>query len=151
MTPGADILVVDDDKEIRKTIAEAFEIEGFVVETVATGKQAIKAVKRRMFRVALVDIRLPDMNGIELLDKLTETAGPQMVKIIITDYPDLKSVVEAVNKNADAYIFKPIDIWNLIKVVKKSLSEKTYEYIRTNVPSNQELREKKQKHLLWKH
>jgi DNA-binding NtrC family response regulator len=136
MTLGASILIVDDDEGIRKTISEALEIEGFVVETASTGKQAIEAAKRRMFNAALIDIRLPDMNGIELLDQLTETVGPRMVKIIMTGYPDLKSAVEAVNKNADGYIFKPIDVWRLLKTIKNSLGKKTDEYIRTHVRQN---------------
>jgi DNA-binding NtrC family response regulator len=149
MALGASVLVVDDDEGIRRTISEALELEGFAVEAAATGKQAREAVQRQMFNVALIDIKLPDMNGIELLDQLAEVAGPRMVKIIMTGYPDLKSAVDAVNKNADGYLFKPIDIWKLLKTIQTNLRRKTDEYIRAYVHQNQPLQTKKQKHPFW--
>lgn len=120
---------MDDDEEIRKMVSEALEWEGFLVEAVANGKQAIAAASKKMFDVTLVDVKLPDIDGIELLDQLKETANSKMIRIIITGYPNLKNAVGAVNKGADGYIFKPIDLWKLLKVIRDRLNERSNEYV----------------------
>ena len=138
----ASILVVDDDVGIRKTLSKILEKEGYSVETVENGEQAIEASKKWLFNVALIDIRLPDMEGTELLDNLTETE-PKMVKIIITGYPSLSNAIEAVNKGANGYILKPFGAGGLLAMIKKWLrkqsenmkysEEKVVEYIETQV------------------
>jgi len=114
----ASVLVVDDDAGIRKTLSRILEKEGYLVETVENGEQAIEASKKSFFNVALIDIRLPHMEGTELLDRLKETE-PKMAKIIITGYPSLKNAVEAVNKGADGYVLKPFDAGKLLIIIRK--------------------------------
>jgi len=86
-----------------------------------------------LFNVALIDIQLPDMKGTTLLSKLKETAGPKMIKIIITGHPDLKNAVDAVNKGADGYIFKPIDFRKLLETIHDRLNQETEEYIKSHI------------------
>lgn len=136
------ILVVDDNAGIRKTLSTILEREGYLVETVENGEQAIEASKKWFFNVALIDIRLPDMEGIELLDRLKVTE-PKMVKIIITGFPSLKNAVEAVNKGADGYVLKPFDAGELLMMIRKHLKrqresvkyseKKVTEFIETRV------------------
>jgi two-component system NtrC family response regulator len=77
---------MDDDATVRKTLSGILRKKGYVVETARTGRQAINTPKRQSFSVALVDVRLPEVDGTTLLDKLKETE-PRMTKIIITGYP----------------------------------------------------------------
>jgi DNA-binding NtrC family response regulator len=135
MTLTASILVVDDDKDIRETLSELPETEGFMVVTAENGEHAVRATKKQVFDIALIDIKLPDMDGLELLEKLKEEeVGYRMVKIIITGFPSLKSAIEAVNREADGYVFKPIDAWKLLRIIRERLNKKTNEYIRTHAP-----------------
>jgi two-component system NtrC family response regulator len=114
------VLVVDDDAAIRKTLSKILEKEGYFVEAVENGRQAVRNAEKRFFNVALIDIRLPDMDGIELLDRLKETES-RMVKIIITGYPSLQNAIDAVNKGADGYVLKPFDASELFAIIKKHL------------------------------
>lgn len=135
-------MVVDDDEGIRKTLLRILEKEGYAVESVDNGKQAIEASKKWSFNIALIDIKLPDMEGIKLLEKLKD-AEPKMVKIIITGYPSLKSAIEAVNRGADGYVLKPFDVSKLLAMIDKQLKKqreslklcerKVTDYIETRV------------------
>ena len=122
MTQGASVLIVDDDAGIRKTLSKILEKEGYLVETVENGQQAIKASNKRFFNVALIDIRLPDMEGTKLLERLKEHE-PKMVKIIITGYASLQNAIEAVNKGADGYVLKPFDATELLAMIEKHLEK----------------------------
>jgi two-component system response regulator AtoC len=94
--------------------------KGYSVDSVPDGKAAIKKTQEKTYNVALLDIRLPDMEGVELL-KLMKDSIPRMRKIMVTGFPSLQNAVEAVNGNADAYIIKPFDVEKLIAVVKEQL------------------------------
>ena len=122
MTQGVSVLIVDDDAGIRKTLSKILEKEGYLVETVENGQQAIKASNKRFFNVALIDIRLPDMEGTKLLERLKEHE-PKMVKIIITGYASLQNAIEAVNKGADGYVLKPFDATELLAMIEKHLEK----------------------------
>jgi DNA-binding NtrC family response regulator len=101
------ILVIDDDDTVRQSIARVLELDGYEVATAETGAEAVSKAKSSLFNLALIDIRLPDMEGTQLLTALPETV-PKMVKIIVTGFPSLSNAIEAVNKGADAYVTKPI-------------------------------------------
>jgi two-component system response regulator GlrR len=92
------------------------------VETVKNGQEAIKASNKRFFNVALIDIRLPDIEGTKLLERLKEHE-PKMVKIIITGYASLQNAMEAVNKGADGYVLKPFDATELLAMIEKHLEK----------------------------
>jgi DNA-binding NtrC family response regulator len=116
------ILVIDDDESIRKTMAAILQSEGYAVDTAENGKEAIERSNADAYSVALIDFRLPDMNGTELLTALKETT-PKMVKIMVTGYPTLQNAIESVNKHADAYFTKPVDYENLISTIRKLIQE----------------------------
>jgi DNA-binding NtrC family response regulator len=126
MSRNARILVVDDDENIRKVVIAILEDEGYTVESVGTAKEAIEKSKRKFYNIALIDIRLPDMEGIELLTKIRETT-PRMRKVIVTGYPTLQNAVEAVNKGADAYIVKPFDVKKVLKTIEDQLNKQQAE------------------------
>jgi len=142
MGEHARILVVDDDESIREVLKAILEDEGYTVESVDTAKKAVQKTKRKIYNLALIDIRLPDMEGIELLTKMSD-ATPKMRKVIITGYPTLQNAVEAVNKGADVYIVKPFDMEKVLETIKEQLKkqeeakkysqEKVAEFIETRV------------------
>jgi len=120
MGKHARILVVDDDENIRNTVKAILEDEGYLVDLATTGKEAIQRTEETTYTVALLDIRLPDMEGIELL-KLMKDAVPRTRKIIVTGYPSMQNAVTALNNSADAYLVKPVDIEKLLKTVEEQI------------------------------
>lgn len=116
----ARILVIDDDESIRKVLKIVLEEEGYVVDTVENGKEAIEKSNVNFYNLALIDIKLAYMEGTKLLTSMKPTT-PKMVKIIITGYPSLESTIEAVNKGADAYILKPFNMDDVLSKIKEHL------------------------------
>jgi len=147
MGETARILIVDDDENIRKVLTTILEDEGYIVESVGTAKKAIAKTGKKFYNLALIDVRLPDMEGIELLTRMKD-ATPKMRKIIITGYPTLQNAVEAVNRGADAYVLKPFDMEKVLETIKDQLKkqeeEKRYtqkkvgEFIETRVKELEE-------------
>ena len=121
------ILIIDDEVDIRDSLLSILGDEGYSVEAVENGKQAIKTCEKMHFDVALIDINLPDIKGTELLAKLKQIS-PKMVRIIITGHPSIENAVKAVNEKSDGYILKPFNIPELLETIKKLLAEKTNEY-----------------------
>jgi DNA-binding NtrC family response regulator len=142
MGEDARILIVDDDENIRKVLTTILEEEGYFIESVDTAKKAIERTKRKAYNLALIDIRLPDMEGIELLTRMKDTT-PKMRKLIITGYPTIQNAMEAVNRGADAYILKPFDVEKVLITIEYQLEkqrtekrysqEKVAEFIETRV------------------
>jgi DNA-binding NtrC family response regulator len=116
------VLIVDDDRTILKTAQAILQLEGYSVHLAETGQEAIEKSETQFYNVALLDIKLPDMEGTDLLTKM-HTTMPRMMKIMITGYPSLANAVEALNLGADAYLIKPIDPEELLMVVKEKLTE----------------------------
>jgi len=142
MGETARILVIDDDESIRKVLATILEEEDYIVETAETAKEGIEKSEKAFYNLALIDIRLPDMEGIELLSKLRNTR-PKMRKIIVTGYPTLQNAVAAVNKGADAYVMKPFEVEKILQTIREHLKkqeeeksyseEKVVEFIETRI------------------
>jgi DNA-binding NtrC family response regulator len=120
------ILVVDDDEDIRRVLTEILEGEGYIVDSVGTGMEAVRKTEEKFYNIALIDIKLPDMDGVELLTKIKETK-PKMRKVIITGYPTLQNAVEALNMGADAYIMKPLDMDKMLATIKEQLEKQREE------------------------
>lgn len=142
MSEPVRVLVIDDDENIRKVLQAILEEEGYAVEAVDTAKKGIEKSEKSFYNLALIDVRLPDMEGIELLSKLRDTE-PKIRKIIVTGYPTLQNAVASVNKGADAYIMKPFDVEKILQTIKEQLKkqkeeknyteEKVAEFIETRV------------------
>jgi len=123
----SNVLVIDDDKETRNLFSTVLTDAGYLVEVAENGKQAIKICKKGSFDVALIDIELPDIKGIDLL-KILRQIQPKMVKIIITGHPSIENAIKSVNEKADGYLLKPVKIAEMLEMIKKILTEKTNEY-----------------------
>lgn len=122
MSEAPRILVIDDDESMRKILAMTLESKGYSVDTAKDGKEAIRKSNSNFYNLALVDLRLPDMDGIELLTAMKEHT-PEMMKIIVTGYPSLESAIEAVNKGADGYVVKPVKTEELLSTVQQHLQK----------------------------
>jgi DNA-binding NtrC family response regulator len=142
MVEAARILIVDDDENIRKVLKAILTDEGYAVESVGTANEGIVKTEKSYYNLALIDVRLPDMEGVELLSKMRETK-PKMRKIIITGYPTLQNAVSAVNEGADAYVIKPFDVEKILETIREQLKkqkeersyseEKIAEFIETRI------------------
>lgn len=119
-TEQAKILIIDDEESIRNSLAAVLEEKGYLVDMAENGQVAIEKSKTKAYNLALIDIRLPDMEGTDLLTAIKENT-PDMVGIIVTGYPSLQNAIEAVNKGADGYVVKPFAIDVLLDMVKKHL------------------------------
>jgi two-component system response regulator PilR (NtrC family) len=126
MGERARILVVDDDESIRTVLATILEEKGYAVDTAENGNEGIEKTQTNFYNLALIDIRLPDMQGTQVLAKMKDTA-PKIRKIIITGFPSLQNSVEALNKGAHAYIMKPFDMDNVLKTVEEQLKKQEEE------------------------
>ncbi|MEM3586967.1 MAG: response regulator [Candidatus Jordarchaeaceae archaeon] len=123
MSEPARILVIDDDESIRTVLKTILEEEGYIVDTAENGKEAIRKTNEKFYNLALIDIKLPDMEGTKLLTAMKDTTPP-MVKIILTGFPTLQNAIEAVNKGADGYVTKPVeDMDALLNKIKELLKK----------------------------
>jgi len=122
MKRSAKILIIDDDESIRKVLASILQDKGYEADTAKDGEEAIKKAKNNFYNLALIDIRLPDMEGIELLNKLKDST-PKMVKIILTGYPSLDNAIDAVNRGADGYLIKPVNVSVLNEKIEEHLKK----------------------------
>jgi DNA-binding response OmpR family regulator len=118
------ILVVDDDKSILRTFTRILEKSGYYIEVAETGKEAMEKAENRHFDLALVDIRLPDMDGTELLAKLKKQLQ-ETVKIMITGFPSLETGVKALDEGADAYLVKPVKPQELLALLDEKIKSKS--------------------------
>ena len=118
------ILIVEDDDNIRETLSRILEQEGYEVDAAKNGQEAIQKSKAKFFNLALLDIKLPDVECTKLLTAINETL-PKMIKIMLTGYPALENAVEALNQGADAYIIKPVKPEKLLALIKEKLEKQS--------------------------
>jgi DNA-binding response OmpR family regulator len=126
MLKDAKILVIDDDRTIRETLAFALEQEGYIVDKAENGQEAIAKTNSNTYHLAIVDWRLPDFEGTKLLSQLKETT-PNMVKIMLTGFPSMGNAIAAVNEHADAFLVKPVDLQILIEKIEELLKKRETE------------------------
>jgi DNA-binding NtrC family response regulator len=116
------ILIVDDEKAITESLSLLLQSEGYQTDVAYTGKEAVEKSQENFYNLAILDIRLPDVEGTSLLTSLRETS-PKMLKIIMTGYPALENAVTSLNYGADAYFIKPVDLPRLLKTIKDKIEE----------------------------
>ena len=114
------ILVVDDDRAIRESLNSLLSDKGYDVLTVEDGHQAIDAVRQREWDVAMIDLKMPGIDGLEVLREVTKMS-PNTKMIIITGYATVESAVEAMKQGAVDYIAKPFTVDELLIRLEKTL------------------------------
>jgi|WetSurMetagenome_2_1015567.scaffolds.fasta_scaffold1072485_1 DNA-binding NtrC family response regulator len=119
------MLVIDDDRAILRSFSRIFEKKGYFVSTAETGKEAQEKLSKQTYDATLVDIKLSDMNGADLLPFMREIA-PNMVKIVISGLPSVEIAYQAAVNGADAFLSKPVHPEILFEVLDKKLKEKRF-------------------------
>ncbi len=114
------VLVVDDDPDILRVFKSILEKEGYEVETAETGSAALEKIKNEKFSVCLIDVRLPDMDGTELLLKMTNDF--ETFKIIVTGFSSNEVGKKAADYGADDFLVKPVKAEELIATVRDRLA-----------------------------
>ena len=112
------ILMIDDDKSILRTFTRILQKNGYEIDVAETGQEGLEKSKRKVYDLALIDIRLPDMDGTELLVKLQHTMR-DAIKIMITGFPSLETGVKALDEGADAYLVKPVKPEELLALIEE--------------------------------
>ena len=126
MSSEGHILIVDDESSLRQTLARILQRAGFEVTTTATGSEALNLLSQHSFDMAYLDIRMPDMSGLEVL-KIVHTKFPEVPVILFTAQPDLNSAVEALRSGAIDYLLKPLKPQAIIDRTKSILANKQKE------------------------
>ncbi len=122
MEKQKNILVVDDDKSILRIITRILQKQGYNTCTAETGREAEEAISNQSYDLALIDVKLPDTDGVDLLQKMQATR-PNMMKIILTGFASVDNGVKALNAGADAYLVKPVEPTELLKILKEKFDE----------------------------
>ncbi|HPS84894.1 MAG TPA: sigma-54 dependent transcriptional regulator, partial [Bacteroidales bacterium] len=113
------ILIIDDEQPIRKTLREILEYEKFKVSEAENGIKALELIKANKFDVVLCDIKMPQMDGLEVLDKIQELSDVPVV--MISGHGNIDTAVEAIKRGAFDYISKPPDLNRLLVTVRNAL------------------------------
>jgi len=116
----ADILIIDDEKAIRKTLSEILSFEGYKIEEASDGEEGLKKFKDKIYDVVLCDIKMPKIDGIEFLQKAGE-ANPDIPIIMISGHGNIETAVEAVKTGAYDYISKPPDLNRLLITIRNAM------------------------------
>ncbi len=114
---GKAVLIIDDDVGITRTFSRILQKHGYETDVALTGKEALQKASLKHYVLALVDVRLPDMNGLELLKKF-HALDSQMVRIVVTGSQDPPQKGDLV----DAYLLKPVAPQELLSVIEQKIS-----------------------------
>jgi len=118
----ADILIIDDEKAIRKTLTEILSFEGYKIDEASDGEEGLKTFKDKTYDVVLCDIKMPKLDGIEFLQKAGEI-NPDIPIIMISGHGNIETAVEAVKKGAYDYISKPPDLNRLLITIRNAMDK----------------------------
>lgn len=121
--PKERILVVDDEESVVGALSEFFTLRGYEVESALNSRQALGIIHDKEFSIVISDLRMPGMNGVELLEHVME-ADPETVVIIMTGYASVQSAVDALKKGAYDYVVKPFSMYELEKTVRLGLEKR---------------------------
>ena len=116
----ADILIIDDEKAIRKTLSEILSFEGYKLDEASDGEEGLKKFREKNYDVVLCDIKMPKLDGIEFLQKAGES-NPDVPIIMISGHGNIETAVEAVKKGAYDYISKPPDLNRLLITIRNAM------------------------------
>lgn len=116
------ILIIDDEKAIRKTLSEILSYEGYKIDEAGDGEEGLKKFKEKTYDVVLCDIKMPKLDGIEFLDRVREV-NPDIPVIMISGHGTIETAVEAVKKGAYDYISKPPDLNRLLITIRNAMDK----------------------------
>jgi DNA-binding NtrC family response regulator len=123
MSSKAKVLVIDDEQIVLKSCTRILSAEGYDVQIVQTGAEGLRKLADEKFDVVLTDLKMPDMSGMEVLEKVLESY-PDMIVVMITGYSTVQTAVEAMKMGAYDYVPKPFTPEELVEAVGKALDKK---------------------------
>jgi len=126
-TESPRILVVDDERVIREMLSDFLGLEGYVVRTVEDGVQALVELQRRSYNLVISDLKMPNMNGLELIGKITELGIP-VLTIIMTGYGTVETAIEAMKHGAYDYVLKPFRVEEVVHTVQRGLERQRLQH-----------------------
>ncbi len=118
------ILIVDDEQNILLYLSEALEDEGYFITTKASGREAVKAVENEEYDLMLVDLKLRDIDGIEVMRE-AKKHSPDTVVIMLTGHGSLETAMEAIKSGAFDYLLKPSSVQDLKDSIRRGLEKRT--------------------------
>lgn len=118
------VLVVDDDKVLQQSVRQALEYHHFVVDVADNGKEAVAKVYRDKYDLVVMDVNMPEMDGIQALTEIKKH-DPAMIVLILTAYSNVTDAVKAVKEGAYNYLEKPISGENLVALIKRALKARS--------------------------
>ena len=118
------ILIIDDEKAIRKTLSEILSYEGYKIEDAENGEEGLKKFNEKTYDVVLCDIKMPKIDGLEFLEK-AKAANPDVPVIMISGHGTIETAVEAVKKGAFDYVSKPPDLNRLLITIRNAMDRQT--------------------------
>jgi two-component system, NtrC family, nitrogen regulation response regulator NtrX len=118
----ADILIIDDERAIRKTLTEILSFEGYKIDEAADGEEGLKKFKEKTFDLVLCDIKMPKLDGIEFLQRAGEI-NPDVPIVMISGHGNIETAVEAVKKGAYDFISKPPDLNRLLITIRNAMDK----------------------------
>ncbi|MGD0835649.1 MAG: HD domain-containing phosphohydrolase [Polyangia bacterium] len=121
------ILVVDDERVIREILSDFLGLEGYVVRTVEDGEQALEELQKRSYNLVISDLKMPKMNGLDLIGKITEAGIPVLI-VIMTGFGTVETAIEAMKHGAYDYIQKPFKVEEVIHIVKRGLDRQRLQH-----------------------
>ena len=116
------ILIIDDDKSILNIFTRILQKQGYNADTAETGQEALEKLQANSYDLALVDVKLPDTNGTDLLARINQT-HPNMIKIAITGFPSLEDATKVIDRGAAAYLVKPVKPEELVSIIAEKLKK----------------------------
>ncbi len=116
------VLVIDDDQIVLQILAKILRKEGYNVDTAETGCEAMEKLQAKTFHIAIIDVRLQDISGIDLLAQIQKSA-PNMKKIMLTGYPSNEDKTRALELGANEYLAKPVKSEELINAIECELQQ----------------------------
>ncbi len=120
----ASILIIDDEKAIRKTLSEILGYEGYKIDEASDGEEGLNKFRVKNYDLVLCDIKMPKLDGIEFLEKAKEI-NPEVPIIIISGHGNIETAVEAVKKGAYDYISKPPDLNRMLITLRNAMDKNT--------------------------
>ena len=118
------LLIIDDEKSIRKALREILEYEKYHVEEAVDGSEGLSMIQKGKYDIILCDIKMPKMDGIEVLDKIMQLSSDTPV-IMISGHGNIETAVEAVKKGAFDFIAKPLDLNRLLVTIRNAMDKST--------------------------
>jgi len=120
----AKILIIDDEKSIRKTLREILEYEKYLVDEASDGLEGVAMIQKEKYDIVLCDIKMPKMDGIEALDKIMQLSSDTPI-VMISGHGNIETAVEAVKKGAFDFIAKPLDLNRLLVTIRNAMDKST--------------------------